>query len=154
MHSVASAVCTRCGAHLAHDHIDTVCSPCRRAEIEHEAQRGAHLARDGSLIRSVFHSSGLDGVAEQLNITPVEALNVLIAARIVPFVADRRRAMLSKLVTMNDLSHVAVAKRLNVSRWTVAAYRQQLGISDRGRLSLRSPIFRGQTDRHEPPHSS
>jgi hypothetical protein len=142
MHTVAGTICSRCGARLAHDHVDTVCSPCRRAEIEHEAQRGAHMARDGAVIKVAFDSFGLDGVAEHLHTTPVEALDVLMAARLVPYLSDRRRAMLRELVTMGELSHVAVAKRLNISRWTVAAYRQQLGISDRGRLSLRSPIFK------------
>jgi hypothetical protein len=105
-----------------------MCSPCRRAEIEHEARRELHVARDSSVIQAAFDSFGLMGVAEHLHVTPAEALDVVIAARIVPYVSDRRRAMLHELVTLSDLSHVAVAKRLNISRWTVATYRHQLGI--------------------------
>lgn len=154
MPNATTPACSMCGARLAHDHVDTICSPCRRAQIERDARREAYVARGSSVSKAAFDSFGLEGVAEHLGIAPAEALDVLIAARIVPYVSERRRAKLRELVTMGDLSHVAVARRLNVSRWTVAAYRQQLGLSDRGRVSLRSPIFGGQTRSHEPPHSS
>ena len=141
MSAAPTTTCGRCGARLARDHSDTVCSPCRRAQIEHEAQREAHTVRDGSVIKAAFDSFGLNGVAEHLGIAPAEALDVVIAARLVPYVSERRRAMLRDLVEMSDLSHVAVAKRLNISRWTVATYRHQLGI-DRVTASTKSVASR------------
>ncbi|HEY7628262.1 MAG TPA: hypothetical protein VH761_14395 [Ilumatobacteraceae bacterium] len=96
--------------------------------IEHAAEREALVARAGSKIKSVFDASGLYGVAESLGVTPVEALDVLIRSRFVPFVSERRRALLRQLVMLGGSSHVAAAKTLNISRWTVAAYRNQLGI--------------------------
>ena len=50
------------------------------------------------------------------------------ARRVIPFMSERRRAVLRRLVCMRGSSHVAVADALQISRWTVASYRQQLGI--------------------------
>lgn len=120
--------CSSCGARLARDHADTTCSPCRRGMIENAAQREAGVARDSSQIKAVFDSSGLYGVADLLDSTPAEAVDVLIRSRLIPYLSERRREILRQLVTLGGSSHVAVAKQLNISRWTVAAYRQQLGI--------------------------
>jgi predicted RNA-binding Zn-ribbon protein involved in translation (DUF1610 family) len=121
--------CASCGAHLAHDHhLDTICSPCRRTEIERSARRGAVLAKDGSQIKTAFETSGLYAVAEQLDCSPEEALDVLMAARLLPVVSPRRRRLLGQLAALRGYSHVAAAEALNISRWTVATYRSQLGI--------------------------
>jgi hypothetical protein len=129
-------VCVHCGAHLAHDHDDSLCSPCRRAAIEKAAHREALVARNRTQIEQTFNQAGLYGVAGFLQTTPEEALDVLIRARIVPFASERRRKVLEHIVASNHRSHVALADELRISRWTVAAYRRQLGI-ERGGVPMR-----------------
>ena len=121
-------VCSSCGGRLALDQTDTICSPCRRASIERSAYRESRRARDYSGIKTAFDSAGLYGVADHLGCTPEEAMDVLISSRLFPFISERRRAILHQLVCLRDTSHVAVAEALHISRWTVATYRQQLGI--------------------------
>jgi hypothetical protein len=134
----AFVVCASCGGRVARDNADTTCSPCRRTMIEQSANRHVMIARDRDGIQSAFDSAGLYAVAHRLKCTPEEALDVLISARLVPFVSQRRRAMLRQVVRLRDRSHVAVAEALNISRWTVATYRHQLGI-DRVPAAPRHP---------------
>jgi uncharacterized Zn finger protein (UPF0148 family) len=121
-------LCSSCGTRLARDQTDTVCSPCRRSSIEHSAYRQARIARDRSGIKMAFDTSGLYGVADHLDTSPEEALDVLISSRLFPFISERRRTLLHQLVSLRHSSHVAVADALHISRWTVATYRRQLGI--------------------------
>jgi hypothetical protein len=84
--------------------------------------------RDESDIKVAFDSSGVYGVAEQLGCAPQDALDVLLNSQLLPFVSTQRRLLLRELVGLQDSSHVAAGKVLNISRWTVAALRAQLGI--------------------------
>lgn len=120
--------CNTCGARLARDHVDTICSPCRRTGILNLARRGALLVRESARIKAVFESLGLYGVADQFELTPAEALDVLFGARLLPSVSARRKVLLRHLVDLRDSSHVDAAEALSISRWTVATYRQMLGI--------------------------
>jgi hypothetical protein len=124
--TVVAVLCTSCGKRLARDHADTICSPCRRTGIENSARRGALMVRDSSGIKDAFDSFGLYGVADHLGCTPEEALDVLVDSRLLPFVSARRHAVLHQLVALGDISHVAAAEALNISRWTVATYRHEL----------------------------
>jgi hypothetical protein len=126
--------CASCGNRLAHDHADTICSPCRRTEIEKSARHVAHLIRDPSGIAAAFDAEGLYGVADHLDCSPSDALDVLLSSRLVPFVSSRRHQLLRQLVALGDCSHIAAAEDLNISRWTVATYRQLLGF-DRAPVS-------------------
>jgi hypothetical protein len=121
-------LCVSCGARLARDHGGTICSPCLRSQIERAAHRGSVAAREQARIKAVFNSSGLYGVADHLGCDPQDALEVLLNARLLPFVNATRRELLRQLVELRDLSHVDAAAALNISRWTVATYRGQLGI--------------------------
>ena len=82
-------------------------------------------------IKEAFDSSGVYGVAEQLGCAPEDALDALLNTRLLPFVSTQRRLLLRQLVALADRSHVDAGRALNISRWTVAALRTQLGI-DRG----------------------
>lgn len=124
----AVRVCNACGARLARDHTDTICSPCRRTAIVNSARRGALLVRESARIKAVFESLGLYGVAEQFELTPAQALDVLFGSQLLPSVSARRKVLLRQLVELGDCSHVAAAETLSISRWTVATYRQLLGI--------------------------
>jgi hypothetical protein len=129
--------CTCCGAHLARDNHGTVCSPCQRSQIESSARRNALISHEGKRIKAAFDSSGLYGVADEFDCSPVEALHLLLSARMVPVVSPRRRALLEQVVALRDRSHVDVAAALHISRWTVATYRAQLGI-ERSPISARA----------------
>lgn len=126
--AAAAIVCASCGARLARDHVDTICSPCRRTEIVNSARRGAMLFRERGRIAAAFGSLGVYGVAEQFGLTPAQALDVVFDAQLLPPVSPRRTLLLRRLVELRDASHVAAAEALDLSRWTVASYRQMLGI--------------------------
>ncbi|MBK5330996.1 MAG: hypothetical protein JJD93_03445 [Ilumatobacteraceae bacterium] len=136
--AAAAVLCSSCGGRLARDNTGTVCSPCRRTRIEHDAHLGAFSAQNVPRIKAAFESLGVFGVAQHLDCSPEDALDVLVNAQLLPFVSARRRLLLRQLVGLNDMSHVAAAKALNVSRWTVATYRRQLG-TDRTPDSLTAP---------------
>ena len=121
-------LCVSCGARLARDHGGTICSPCRRTQIESAAHCGSVAATQRSQLKSLFDSSGLYGVADRLRCDPGDALEVVLNARLLPFVSAQRRALLHELVALRDLSHIDAAEALSISRWTVATYRRQLGI--------------------------
>ena len=92
------------------------------------AHQGSLLAKDSSQIKSVFETAGLYGVAEHLDCTPEDAVDVPLSSQLVPFVSPRRRLVLRRLVALGDRSHIAAGEALDISRWTIATYRRQLGI--------------------------
>jgi hypothetical protein len=124
----SAALCSSCAGRLARDNTGTICSPCRRTQIETSAQRGAASNRGTPGIKAAFDSHGLHGVAQHLGCTPDEALDALLNSRLLPFVSARRRSLLRKLIGLGGSSHTAAGEALNVSRWTVATYRRELGI--------------------------
>jgi hypothetical protein len=128
MSTTVAVLCSSCGGRLARDNTGTVCSPCRRTHIETSAHNGSLIARDSQGIRAAFESAGLYGVANHLDCTPEEALDVVLSCQLVPFVSSRRRLVLRRLVGLRGRSHIAAGAALNVSRWTIATYRRQLGI--------------------------
>lgn len=130
-------LCSSCGGRLARDNTAKVCSPCRRTHIELSAHHGSAIARDGARIKAAFDAGGLYGVAEQLDCSPEDALDVLVNSQLLPFVSPRRRLLLRQLVCLGDRSHVAAGEALHISRWTVATYRRQLGIERAPTMSSR-----------------
>ncbi len=123
----AAVLCASCGGRLARDNTSTICSPCRRTQIEHDAHLGAFSAGDVPHIKAAFDSRGIYGVAKHLDCSPEDALDVLVNARLLPFVSPRRRLLLRQLIGLHDMSHIAAGEALNISRWTIATYRRQLG---------------------------
>ena len=138
MAAPAAVLCASCGGRLARDNTGTICSPCRRTHIEHAAHVGEFAPQDVPGITATFDSLGIYGVAKHLGCSPEDALDVLVNAQLLPFVSVRRRLMLRQLVGLNEMSHIAAGEALNVSRWTIATYRRQLG-TDRSPQSLTSP---------------
>ena len=128
MVTAVAVLCSSCGGRLARDNTGTVCSPCRRTHIEMTAHHGSLLARDSTQIKNAFEAGGLYGVAVHLDCTPEDAIDVLLSSQLVPFVSPRRRLLLRQLVALGDRSHIAAGEALNISRWTIATYRRQLGI--------------------------
>jgi hypothetical protein len=130
-------LCTSCNGRLARDQVGSICSPCRRTLIESSARREVSIARDRARIKSAFDSFGVYGVSDQLGITPRQALHALFSSMLLPPVSSRRRLLLGQLVDLRDVSHVDAAQALNISRWTVATYRQLLGIERAAALGPR-----------------
>jgi hypothetical protein len=126
--TATAVLCSSCGGRLARDNTGTVCSPCKRTDIERSARNGALIARNSAGLRAAFDSRGFDGVVAHLRCTPDVALDALLISGIVPFVSARRRAVLRNLVALGGHSHVAAGEALHISRWTVASYRRQLRI--------------------------
>jgi hypothetical protein len=126
---IDTVLCSACGGRLARDNTGTVCSPCLRTRIEAAAHRGSLTARDRPRIKALFESSGLRGVAQHLDCTLEDALDVLLNAQLLPFASSRRRVLLRRLVGLEDSTHIAAGETLGISRWTVATYRRQLGIA-------------------------
>jgi hypothetical protein len=112
--TTVAVLCSTCGGRLARDNTATVCSPCRRTRIEASAHSGSLIARDGSRIRAAFDSSGLYGVAQHLECSPEDALDVLLSSQLVPFANPRRRLLLRRLVALGHSSHIAAGEALNI----------------------------------------
>jgi hypothetical protein len=138
MAAAAAVLCSSCGGRLARDNTGTICSPCRRTHIEHAAHLGVFARQDVPQIKEAFDTLGIHGVAQHLGCSPEDALDVLVNAQLLPFVSVRRRLLLRQLIGLGDISHIAAGAALNISRWTVATYRRQLGI-ERSPHSLTSP---------------
>lgn len=121
--------CERCGCALAGDHGERYCSPCARAKVLADIPADAVVLPRGVHVDDVadaWAASGLGGVAGLL------AVDRRAAARLVWRVGlVRRRTRLDEeafvlLATETDLPHTALARRLGVSRWTLAAWREEL----------------------------
>ena len=74
-------------------------------------------------------------LAEVLGCSAAEALDVALLRRLVPPAYRRRARLLARLVELGPVPHVVAADKLGLSRWTVATYRRQLGVAERGRLA-------------------
>lgn len=120
--------CRSCSARLARDNAGSVCSPCRRAEIERLARRAALVTHDPDGVRQVFDADGLRGVTAFLACSADDALDVLLALGLLPAAYRRRLDTIRRLVEMDGLSHIAAGDALGISRWTVATYRRDLGL--------------------------
>ena len=120
--------CESCAARLARDNHGTQCSPCRRGEIETMARRASLVTRDPGGARRAFAGRGLHGVAAQLRCSADEAIDVVAMLGLLPPTYRRRMDVLRRLVALDQVSHVAAAEALGLSRWTVATYRRDLGL--------------------------
>ncbi|MGD9701848.1 MAG: hypothetical protein AB7Q42_18620 [Acidimicrobiia bacterium] len=128
MHAERRLRCNSCSARLARDNHGTVCSPCRRGQIEAMAKRAALATRDADGARRAFSAGGLRGVASHLLCSADEALEVVVMLGLLPAAYRRRVEILRRLVALDRASHVAAAEALGLSRWTVATYRRDLGL--------------------------
>lgn len=126
--------CERCGCALAGDHGEPFCSPCARARVLADIPADAVVLPRGVHVDDVaeaWRRTGLDGVASLLGVDRTGAARMVWRAGLV-----RRRTRLDEeafvvLATETDLPHTALARRLGVSRWTLAAWREELA----GRLA-------------------
>lgn len=124
-------VCARCACRLARDNSDRFCSPCA-----HRIGRERWLTPGESITawvtREELSTLGIHGLMARHSATAEELIPVLLATGALPRQIRRYEELVIRLVGMEGLSHSAAARRLRVTRWTVAAWRSRLGLSDRG----------------------
>ena len=123
--------CTSCRAFLARDNPGPRCSPCDHAQLRarFEKSRVALPTATETQAREAFRAGGLPELARRLNCTPEQALELTLAKGLVPPIYRRRASVVRRLIELQHLSHVAAAAELRLSRWTVASYRKDLGLS-------------------------
>jgi hypothetical protein len=120
--------CERCGCTLASDHGERRCSPCARAEVLATIPVDAVVLPRGVHVDDVAAAwaRGLDHVAELVGCDRAEAARVVWRAGLV-----KRRTRLDEeafvtLAIEPGTPHTTLARRLGVSRWTLASWREGL----------------------------
>lgn len=106
-----------------------MCSPCARAEvfaaIPEDAvvlPRGVHVDD----LERAWNDSGLGAVAALLGVERAEAAHVVWWAGLVRRRMRMDEAAFVAIATEPATPHTALAARLGVSRWTLAAWRSEL----------------------------
>lgn len=72
---------------------------------------------------------GIYEIIRRNGTTPSVMIAHLLTTEVLPRRIRRYEHLVVRLVEMPNLSHSAAARKLNVTRWTVAAWRQRLGIT-------------------------
>jgi len=80
-----------------------------------------------------FRQGGIHALAEELDTTPQEAIAVAIHEGMLPRRWRTSQEKLCALLDLEGLKHVEAAQRLGVSRWTIATWRDQLGLQAKRR---------------------
>jgi hypothetical protein len=127
---------------LASDNPGPLCSPCWQRELRARANTALRRGSDAQAVRRAFLAGGVPAIADALRCSSAEALEVALLHKLVPAVYRRRTALLVQLLELGPVAHVVAGEQLNLSRWTVATYRRDLGIVDRGRPAAASPATR------------
>ncbi len=124
-------VCARCSCRLARDNTEQFCSPCA-ARIGRERW----LTSDGTPAISIspedLATHGITGLVALHSTTADVLISSMLATGVLPRQIRRYEDLVIRLVGMENLSHSAAARKLRVTRWTVAAWRKRLGLDDRG----------------------
>ena len=131
----AARECPRCGCRIARDNHDSHCSPCRFALTLEEHRE---LVLDDEPIQEhadAFAAGGVYGLAEAADCSAEEAISLAIRAGLVPRRWRSSEEKLRQLVHFEGIRHVEVADRLGVSRWTIATWRDGLGLQRKRRRS-------------------
>jgi hypothetical protein len=74
-------------------------------------------------------TTGIYELIRRNNTTSSVMIAHLLNSGILPGRIRRYEKLFVRLIDMPDLSHSAAARNLRVTRWTVAAWRQRLGIT-------------------------
>jgi hypothetical protein len=110
------------------DNDDLNCSPCAATLGR---QRWFAMNQHPSFVISA-EDLAIVGVYELIrsnNTTPTAMISHLLNSGILPRRIRRYEHLVAQLIEMPHLSHSDAARNLRVTRWTVAAWRQRLGIT-------------------------
>jgi hypothetical protein len=120
--------CPRCGCRLARDNNDNHCSPCRFA-LTIDEHRELLLDDEATPeYQAAFESGGVVELAHVADCSVGDAIGLAIRSGLVPRRWRSSEDKLRALVELEGVRHVEVAVRLGVSRWTVATWRDELGL--------------------------
>jgi hypothetical protein len=72
---------------------------------------------------------GILRLIEKHNSTAAEMVSTLLKTGVLPSRLKRYQSLIVEMVEMPNESHSEVARKLHVTRWTIAAWRQRLGIA-------------------------
>ena len=123
----AHRTCERCSCRLARDNDDIVCSPCRRHLVieQHFAIAAVGPSLDD---QQRFAEHGVRGLAEDRNVSLEEAVTLALNEGLLPKRWRAAEPRLRHLVTLEGMTHVEAAEVVGVSRWTIATWRDGLGL--------------------------
>jgi hypothetical protein len=125
-------VCARCSCRLARDNTERFCSPCA-GRLGRERWLTPGWPAPLTVSASDLASLGIKGLLARHATTPDVLVPALLQTGVLPRQIRRYEALVIRLVDMDGLSHSAAARKLRVTRWTVAAWRKRLVLDDRGR---------------------
>lgn len=117
---------------MARDNNDVLCSPCRLYVVFDQHQPNQVDPALGER-HAKFRQGGIHALAEELSTTPQEAIAVAIHEGMLPRRWRSSQEKLCALLDLEGLKHVEAAEQLGVSRWTIATWRDQLGLQAKRR---------------------
>jgi hypothetical protein len=124
-------VCARCSCRLARDNTERFCSPCA-GRLGRERWMTPGWAAPVSITSEDLSSLGISGLMERHRTTAEVLIPAMLSSGVLPRQIRRYETLVIRLVEMEGCSHSAAARKLRVTRWTVAAWRKRLGLDDRG----------------------
>ena len=117
--------CRECGCVLSAYNDNDICSPCRSSEIV-AMYRGPLSIRTPEQLAE----KGFDTYREALGVSTPEALDLAFTNGLLPRSMRGSAPMMARLVDeCEGLNHLEAATHLDMSRFTVAAWRKRLGMS-------------------------
>lgn len=130
----AHRICERCSCRLARDNDDIVCSPCRRHLV---IETHFALAAVGPSLEDQqrFAERGIRGLAEDRNVGLDEAVSIALRDGMLPKRWRSAEPKLRQLALLDGLTHVEAAEAVGVSRWTIATWRDGLGLQAKRKRS-------------------
>jgi len=125
-------ICNTCSCYLAFDNVDSECSPCATRNAK---QRWVFMSNHPSYVITgeSLTKEGIHHLIEAHNSTPEEMVSTLLKTGVLPNRLKRYQHLIVEMVKMPSDSHSEVARKLRVTRWTIAAWRQRLGIDSNGK---------------------
>lgn len=126
--------CERCSCRLARDNDDIVCSPCRRHLVieQHFAIASVGPSLDD---QQRFAEHGVRGLADDRGISLEEAVSRALQEGLLPKRWRAAETRLRQLAGLEGLTHVEAAEVIGVSRWTIATWRDGLGLQAKRKRS-------------------
>ena len=119
-------ICNACSCYLAFDNTDPECSPCATKNAK---QRWVFMSNHPSYVitSESLTKEGIYRLIETHNSTAAEMVSSLLKTGVLPSRLKRYQRLIVEMVEMPNESHSEVARKLHVTRWTIAAWRQRLG---------------------------
>jgi len=124
----APRICISCSCYLAYDNTDTECSPCAAKVAK---QRWIFMSNHPSYVitSQSLMEEGILQLIEKHNSTVEDMVVALLKTGVLPNRLKRYQHLIIETVKLSNESHSAVARKLRVTRWTIAAWRERLGIT-------------------------